>query len=321
MPAKNVETYVKACIESILDQSFLDWELIVVDDHSTDGTKAILKAFETQDNRIKVLSNNGKGIVDGLRWAYTHSSGEWIHRMDADDIMPGRKLEMLMEQWQPGSIVTGKVHYFSDEWLVGLGFQNYEAWINDLMESNDFWSDVYMECPIPSPAWLISRADFKAIGGFESHLMPEDYDLCFRAYKSGIEVRTVKEVVHHWRDSQNRTSRKEPIYFPMAYYPLKLHYFLDIDYDPSKDLVLWGAGKKGKRLASLLQERNIAFRWVTDNVKKQGVSIYNVVLQAPVNLNGCQLILAVSAPDDKVEIQEQLHDSPLVKGKDYWWFC
>ena len=57
-----------------------------------------------------------------------------FHRMDADDIMPINKLGLMIDHWKPKSVVTGKVSYFSSDWLVGLGFQNYEKWINQLME-------------------------------------------------------------------------------------------------------------------------------------------------------------------------------------------
>lgn len=321
MPVRNVEPYVETCLNSILEQTYLNWELIAVNDHSSDASGAILRRYEQGDERITILENEGRGIVEALKLAYSRSTGDLIHRMDSDDIMPVDKLEKMILQWEPGAVVTGKVEYFSDEWMVGLGFQNYERWINDLMESSDFWADVYMECPIPSPAWLMSRSDFDAIGGFDSDHMPEDYDLCFRAYEHKLKVNTVKEVVHRWRDSQNRTSRKEPIYFPMAYYPLKVHYFLRIDRDPVKELVLWGAGKKGKLVAQLLRERSVDFRWVTDNERKWGLHIGGTLVSAPEDLNDVQMIVAVSSPDDKAAIAARLAELDSKKGMQHWWFC
>ncbi len=323
MPAKNAAPYLRPCIDSILAQSYQNWELVVVNDSSTDQTSEILWEYSHQNDKIQWLDNQGNGIIDALRTAYAQVNGQFIHRMDADDIMPLNKLKLLVESWTPNSVVTGKVKYFSDEWMVGLGFQNYENWINNLMSADNFWEDVYMECPIPSPGWLMDRDDFDRIGGFNSDYLPEDYDFCFRAYKHGTDVVRVQEVIHHWRDSQNRTSRKLPIYFPMAYYPLKVRRFLDIDFNRTKELVLWGAGKKGKRVASLLNEAGQQFIWITDNPKKQGVTIHDVVLSSPSDINWAnkQLILAVSSPEDKAKIQERLDQTSLKKAKDYWWFC
>jgi glycosyltransferase involved in cell wall biosynthesis len=323
IPAKDAGPYLNTCIDSILNQSYPNWELIVINDSSSDNTWSILNHYQNHNEQIKVYENNGSGIIAALQTAYLHSNGSFIHRMDADDVMPVNKLELLMNSWEKGCLSTGMVQYFSDEWLVGLGFQNYEKWINNLMISENLWEDVYMECPIPSPAWLIERSDFERIGGFESSLLPEDYDFCFRAYANKIKINTVKEVIHLWRDSQNRTSRKVPIYFPIAYYPLKVYYFLKIDRDFSKKMVLWGAGKKGKKVAALLKQNSADFIWCTDSIKKIGVDIDGTVLKASSSINFLdkQLIIAVSSPEDKIDIQRRLDAQNLRKAVDYWWFC
>lgn len=323
MPMKNTERYVEECILSIINQSYPYWELIIVNDHSTDKSVDIIQKIIRGEHRISLINNDLHGIINALKKGYSASIYSLIHRMDADDIMPVNKLKLLIEHWREGAIVTGQVQYFSNEWLVGLGFQNYQRWINELMVQGNLWQDIYMECPIPSPAWLIHKEDFEKIGGFNSDLLPEDYDLCFRAYKHHIKTICISEVVHKWRDSQNRTSRKLPIYFPMNYYALKVHYFLEIDYNPQKRLLLWGAGKKGKRIAQLLLEKSTPHDWYTDNCKKQGVRIGNIELEKefPININDYQLIIAVSSPEEKPSIQYILNENNLKKGEDYFWFC
>ena len=323
MPVKNPGKYLQPCIESILRQSENNWELIAVNDHSTDGSNELLRLFEDQDDRIKVLDNEESGIVSALQMAYRHSKGDLIHRMDSDDIMPTNKLKVMSESLKPGFCVTGKVNYFSDDWMVGLGFQNYESWINTLMDSGDLWSDIYVECPIPSSAWMMFREDFERVGTFDSEILPEDYDLCFRIRKAGLQIEPLKEVVHHWRDSQNRTSRKDPVYFPHAYYPIKLKYFIEQDLDRSKPLILWGAGKKGKRIASMLDQMGIEFLWHTDNPRKQGLLINGLEVSNVSSDEFClaQTIIAVASPEDKLVIQSTLDSWGLKKAKEYWWFC
>lgn len=322
MPVKNAGDFLKACIESIQAQEGIEWELIAVNDHSTDGSNECLLQFASEDDRINVFQNNGSGIVAGLQTAYAQAKGNCIHRMDADDLMPKRKLELMASELEMGCVVTGKVKYFSDEWLVGLGFQNYESWINTMAENGGHWKEIYKECPIPSPAWMMYREDFERIGGFQSDLIPEDYDLCFRMYENEIEIKALNEVVHLWRDSQNRTSRKLPEYFPMAYYPLKMTHFMRIDRDESKDLVLWGAGKKGKRIAKWLLEKEYTFHWISDNKNKHNVSIHGVVLESTdIELRGKQTILAMASPEDKKNVQAKLDKDQLEPAQDYYWFC
>jgi glycosyltransferase involved in cell wall biosynthesis len=322
MPVKNAGKYLKPCIDSILAQTNPDWELVVVNDGSTDGSETILQEYAQKHANIKIVNSDGAGIVPALQKAYQLSSGGLIHRMDADDLMPADKLKLMAEVIAEGSVVTGNVSYFCDEREVGEGFQKYTAWLNGLMESGSFWRDVFRECPLPSSAWLMYRSDFERVGGFDSDLMPEDYDFAFRILKHKLNIIRLNEVVHHWRDSETRTSRNEEQYFPIAYLPLKVHYFIELHRDESIGLVLWGAGKKGKLVAKELLERNVMFTWVTNNEKKVGKDIYGVVLKSDneQELANAQIIISLSSPAEKAEVQGQLNREELINNEDYYWF-
>ena len=110
-------------------QSYTDWQLIAVDDHSDDQSRALLE--KDNDPRIEVYTNEGKGILPALQTAQKHIRGTYVTRMDADDIMPIHKLENLLKlvRSKNGGIVsTGAVNYFSDEEIrasYGFGFNYY----------------------------------------------------------------------------------------------------------------------------------------------------------------------------------------------------
>lgn len=88
MPVYNGEAFLSEAIQSILNQTFSDFELLVVNDASTDRTEEIIKEFSNKDQRVKLLNNEfEKGIVGGLNTALKHSTGELIARADADDIL------------------------------------------------------------------------------------------------------------------------------------------------------------------------------------------------------------------------------------------
>ncbi len=322
MPVKNAGKYLKPCLDSILAQTNPDWELVAVNDGSTDDSEAALQKYARDYTNIKVANSDGIGIVPALQKAYQLSSGNMIHRMDADDLMPANKLKRMAEAMKEGSVVTGKVSYFCDERELGDGFVKYTEWLNELMISGDFWRDVYRECPVPSSAWLMYRSDFERVGGLNSDLMPEDYDLAFRMLKHKLKVIRLKEVIHHWRDSETRVSRNEKQYFPIAYLPLKVHYFLSLHRDSTTIVVLWGAGKKGKLVAKELFVRNVMFVWITNNEKKIGKDIYGVVLKSDKEqgLAGAQIIVSLSSPEEKVEVQARLNRERLVNNQDYYWF-
>jgi len=117
LPVKNTAAYLVQCLDSILLQSFTNWELLAINDHSTDDSKHILLEYASRDRRIKILDNEGTGIINALRLAYNNSKGTYITRMDSDDKMAVNKLEILyknVHQKEQGFIAIGQVKYFSD---------------------------------------------------------------------------------------------------------------------------------------------------------------------------------------------------------------
>ena len=282
MPVFNAEKYLDECIASILKQSHSDFELICVDDHSTDNSRTILDKCSELDTRVKVYSNSAKGIIAALRLAFSQSSGSWITRMDADDIMHVKKLELLLQKLSSAGssyIATGLVEYFSETGL-GEGYKKYEDWLNGLSLEQRNFDEIYKECVIPSPCWMIHRDDLIRAKAFEPDIYPEDYELCFRFREQGFKVITVAERIHYWRDHSTRSSRTREEYSDNRFLELKISKFFDHDHDPQKLLALWGAGSKGKYLAKYLSSSGIEFIWLCDTVNKIGQSIYGVELQS-----------------------------------------
>ena len=311
MPVKNAAPFLRECITSILNQSETNWQLIAVNDGSTDESLSILNEFATADKRISVQQNQGKGIIDTLRTAYSFSSGALITRMDADDRMPKDKLMVLKQNLLSrgqGHLAVGLVQYFSDDVLQG-GYQYYEAWLNGLTSKGNNYSDIYRECVIPSPCWMAYKEDLDMSGAFNSDTYPEDYDLCFRFYSEGLKPIPCSEVLHHWRDHAARSSRNDPNYADNRFLELKLKWFLKLDYDPTKTLVVWGAASKGKALAKSLIQAQIPFEWRCNNPNKIGKVVYDKLIHnvnSILELEEFQAIIAVANKAEQAEIRAQL---------------
>lgn len=326
MPVYNTASFLEDCLDSILAQEEQDWELLAVNDGSTDQSGSILQKYAQRDPRIKVFTNDGKGIITALRLALQQSSGSLITRMDSDDRMSPQKLNLLrahLLQAGKGYLATGLVDYFSSQTL-GDGYRRYQTWLNQLTLTSDNYSDIYKECVLPSPCWMCHREDLLACGAFDPDSYPEDYDLCFRFYKKKLQVIGIPQVLHYWRDYPARTSRTDPNYADQYYLDLKMRYFLEIDYEKGKNLFLWGAGKKGKYLAKRLQAKQIPFRWLTNNPRKIGHDIYGIKLEDVVGLNAVQqpqIILSVAGPEDQKEILDFMAQRQWKKGIDFFAFC
>lgn len=326
LPIYNEERYLAACLDSILAQTHEDWELLVVDDFSNDSTPEILAEYARRDARIKPQRNREKGVIPALRLAYELSQGQFITRMDGDDKMAPQKLQKhhdLLVEHGPGHLCSGLVAYFSDETL-GEGYRRYGDWINEVNLANRHWADLYRDCPIPAPCWLAYREDLDRAQAFEPNVKPEDYDLIFRFRRIGLKVLTVPEVLLYWRDHQDRTTRITPDYDIQRYFNIKLPWFLELDRQADRPLVLWGAGGKGKTLAKLLIEDQVPFHWVCDNPAKIGHNIYGVVMEDYRGINNLlnpQIILAVAQPEEQIHIKDMLAEWDSMPGKDHFWFC
>lgn len=326
MPVKNTSLFLEECLNSILNQTYTHWELLAVNDHSTDNSFDILHNYSEKDNRIKVFDNDGKGIIDALSLAYKKSSGELITRMDSDDIMQPQKLELMhadLKQNGKGNIALGLVKYFSEEHL-GEGFSKYESWLNTLTKKGNNFFEIYKECVVPSPCWMVWREDFDKCGGFNSDVYPEDYDLVFRFYSCGFKCLSSNNLLHLWRDYPTRTSRTDEHYADSSFIEIKTNYFLKLHYDSSRNLVVWGAGKKGKFVAELLLKNDIPFQWICDNPKKIGKDIYNqkmLPFTALDEIENAQSIVTVASPSAKKEIENYFSDRKQLPMKDYYFFC
>ena len=309
MPVKNTACYLEACLDSIVHQTFTDWELIAVDDHSIDNSLEILKQYQVKDERLTVINNKGEGIVDALQTGYKQAQGDFITRMDSDDINELNKYELMFAQLKKkgeGHIALGQVRYFS-EGGVQDGYEKYQNWLNRLIESGNCFEEIYKECVVPSPCWMLYRSDFERIGGFNSAITPEDYDLSFRMYKHDLVPIASDEVLFNWRDYPERTSRTSAAYKEEELLKIKCHHFLHIDFDKSKNLILWGAGGRGKFIANYLVSKEVPFTWVCNNEKKIGKEIYGVVLQSEQIINDIenkQIVVSVSNAEEQNEIRE-----------------
>lgn len=268
-PYRNAEQFIRETAISLLAQSHRDWEWILVNDHSAQNEQAAL-ANLLDDSRIILLENKGMGIVDALCTAFAHAKGEYVTRMDADDIMPDFKLEVFLQNLKTGKeqIVTGKVNYFSTSGPISPGYRAYEKWLNDRVDSQDFYEHICRECSLASGNWMMRKIDLEKCGGFEGLNYPEDYDLLFRWYEAGFNIKGLDEVTHLWRDHDLRTSKTSAHYQQKAFFSLKINRFIELDWDSKQLLIVNGTGQKGRLTAKILIENHVPFTWVSHEPEK-----------------------------------------------------
>jgi glycosyltransferase involved in cell wall biosynthesis len=172
---------VHAALSSILAQTYQDWDLIIVDDGSTDGTPGILESLAATDVRIRVLRNTAnRGLAASLNVAWSQARGDLFARMDADDVsLPDRfhrQVEFMSAHPEIDVLGTG-IELVSSEGRL-LGFRSRPESHKELQKR------MYRENPFAHPSVMMRRRFLEALGGYDGRLKwAEDSDLWLRGYR------------------------------------------------------------------------------------------------------------------------------------------
>ena len=178
MAAFNEEANIQNAILSIQEQTFKEWELVIVDDGSDDGTLNLINDAVSLDSRITCLSNDKNiGLAMSLNKAISFSNSEYIARMDADDYSLPDRLETQLNfmQGNPDISVLGTGGIYCDQNGTEIKKVIFPEHHNEIVK----WLN--KSSPFLHPSVLIRRSFFQKIGGYDdSYYRAQDYDLWHR---------------------------------------------------------------------------------------------------------------------------------------------
>ncbi len=199
MSVYNREAYIGEAVESILEQSFRDFELIVLDDGSTDDTLAILQAYQTRDERIRLIACPHRGIVATVNQGISLARGEWVARMDSDDIALPYRFEDQME-WLAltgADVCGGWIRYFGSAEKRMVEYPKTDQAIKmGLLFGSSF----------ANPTVMMKAALIKQLGYDGAWEKAEDYDLWERAVRAGWEMTNIPKVLLLYRRHASQIS-------------------------------------------------------------------------------------------------------------------
>ncbi len=323
LPVRNGEAHLPDAIASLESQTLQDYEVVGVDDGSTDGTGALLDAWAARDSRVRVMRRPHAGIVPALEAARRAARGRYLARMDADDVAAPDRLLRQLTMMESGPELVGcgtLVAYFPRSQVRG-GARRYEAWINGLVTSEEIERGMFVECPLPHPTFFLRADAVEAVGGYRDRGWPEDYDLVLRLWEAGGRFAKVPEVLLHWREGSLRLSRTDSAYAPEAFRRCKIHYLRRTLLQGRDGVVMWGAGPTGKAFGRELVQAGVELRaWVELDPRKIGQEIHGAPVVTPDDLPRFPRALclaAVGRAGARAEIREALAALGRIEGRDF----
>ena len=248
MPVRDARATVETALESVKTQTFTDWEFVIVDDGSEDGTTEVLKHFAEEEDRFVLIPQKPKGIAAALQSGCEACRGDFIARMDADDAMDARRLEVqrafLIENADCG-LVSSRVRFGGTE----AGYSSHVEWINSLTNHEAMSLRRFVEAPVAHPSVMFRRELLKAHGGYREGDFPEDYELWLRWLEAGVRFGKVDAELLTWNDPPQRLSRTDARYSVEAFYAMKCRYLRNWlqTQATGREIWLWGAGRVTRR--------------------------------------------------------------------------
>jgi len=259
LPAFNAENCIVPCLKSIQSQTYTNFEVIVVNDGSADHTKQLVEQFCHSDQRFHLIDQEHAGVTAAFHKGFQAGKGLLVARMDADDIMLPKRLELqinYLQQHPQIGVVSGMVQYGGSR-EHQQGYAMHIDWLNSLRDEDEIFQARFIDSPVANPSIMFRRELWQVHGGPKEGDFPEDYEQWLRWMEEGVRFGKVHEPVIIWNDPPRRLTRNDSRYSPEAFARVKTPYLIKHvlrNYNNRK-IAVCGAGRvTRKRYREFLNE-------------------------------------------------------------------
>jgi glycosyltransferase involved in cell wall biosynthesis len=325
LPFRDASDTLPAAVVSLQAQTWGDFEVLCIDDQSSDAGSEQLRRQVDGDPRFRLISNPGQGLVAALNAGLTLARFELVARMDADDLMHPRRIELQRARMlqEPDIAVLGsRIEAFAQAGL-SEGFRMYIDWQNSCVSSSAIADDIYLEAPLVHPSVMLRRSIIQSAGGYRHGDFPEDYELWLRLNRLGHRLLKLPEPLLQWRDGPARLSRTDTRYRRDAFDALRARYLAEDArvLTASRRLAIWGAGRRTRRRATRLLEHGFQpIAWIDIDPDKIGNRIGDAPVVSPEWLRRRPrpfVLSYVAVHGARARIDAELARLGYRKGRDY----
>lgn len=208
MPARNAERFIGEAIESVLRQSFKGWELIIVNDASSDLTPDIARGYAKKDARIRVVeSDTNVGVALAAKMAYDNSNGDYIAHLDADDLLAP---EALAECAECLDMLTDVAMIYTNHDVIQEDGSNPRLGLRCTMH---YSPENLLRCFMVFHLRVLRRSALDAVGGVDASMgLAWDYDLCLRVSELvSPRIYHLSQVLYSHRRHRRQITRSQRI--------------------------------------------------------------------------------------------------------------
>lgn len=326
LPVHDAAPFLEECMASVERQTLREFEVIALDDGSTDGSAEALDEWAASDQRVRVIHREHEGLVATLNAGLELCRSPFVARMDADDISHPQRFELQvreMEELPWVGVVSSLVRHFP--WHgVGEGFRVYERWLNSLATPELIVRDRFVESPVAHPSVLVRRQVYQMAGGYRDTEGPEDFDLWLRLIEAGVCFSKIDRYLYFWREHVERLTRVDGRYSVENFLRCKAKYLLSGPLAECQKVVIWGAGQTGRRISKhLIRGGAPVVAFVDIDPAKVGSTLREKpiigVQELPTLVGpGTVVLAAVSSRGARALIRDRLTNMGLREARQFW---
>jgi len=299
-----------------------EWELVVVDDGSCDGTPTLLASAARADSRIRVIRREGGGLVAALNTGLAACRAPLLARMDGDDICHPRRLELqaaYLDTHADTGLVASNFRHFPRSTLK-QGMLTYETWQNALEDHDLIMRDRFIESPFVHPSIMARKVLLEDAGGYRDCGWAEDYDLWLRLAQAGTRFGRLPLSLFFWRDHPGRATRTMSEYSSAAFRSCKLHHLRQGFLRGEQDVFIAGAGLEGRAWQRLLAGEGVSVSsWVDVDPRKIGRTLHGAPVYSTEHLQARQgkIIVSIGVRGAREQFRELARGMSLQEGLDF----
>ncbi|WP_420581186.1 glycosyltransferase family 2 protein [Reichenbachiella sp.] len=321
LPFYNAQSCLKQAITSILNQTYSDFELLLINNNSTDNSESIAKQLAQTDSRIQLLSETQQGVVFAANTGMRAAKGEFIARMDADDVAQPERLERQLRHLESNpdiSISASQANYKTENKELS-DFSHFVEWSNALVSWKDIYQNRFVEFPVVNPTLMFRRSLLEEVGYLKEGDFPEDYEWFLRAINKGFKIEKLPLPLLDWHDSLKRLTRTDSRYQSDAFFRIKTKYLtIHLKNINQTKVWIWGAGKFGLKRSQLLLNHGIEIVGYIDIKKGKQLNGFSCVHFKNIQIETQPFILSyITNRNKRDEVRSFLDSKDYREGKNY----